>query len=325
MNSSFPKSLQIRVSSYEYKTITAYLFLCLFFFQFNIYGQLTYPEKQYKNQIEIGHDNDFFVVTDRYYSSGLFLTYRKLLKNTLVTPAEQLEFSLAQEMYTPKYTLSTDVNDFDRPYAGFLGVTTKWSAPFKNQMSNVAVLVGLAGPASGAGQLQKWYHKAVAISDSPLWIDELNNSFHLNIYYQHVFEWKLAPNPFGIFMAFTPKLAAGSRDIYIQPEGVFYFGRRNELKNSIAYNRLGSNNREIYFSLRFAYRSVFYNGLIQGNGFNTTSSFTTESAKYLFIGGFDFNHRFNKNDFKVGIRYNTKETPLADKHIYFKLGYALAF
>lgn len=313
------------VSSYAHIIITAYFFLLLFLFQSRSYGQLSYPEKQFQNQIEIGHDNDFFVVTDRYYSSGLFLKYRRLLKNTLITEGEQLEFSLAQEMYTPRFTLSTDVNDFDRPYAGFLGVTTTWSAPLKNQLSHIAVLIGLAGPASGAGQLQKWYHRAVAISDSPLWIDELNNSFHLNIYYQHVFEWKIAPNPFGIFIAFTPKIAVGSRDIYIQPEGVFYFGRRNELKNSIAYNRLGSNNREIYFALRFAYRGVFYNGLIEGNGFNTTSSFTTDSSNYLFVGGFDFNHRFNKNDFKVGIRYNTRETPLAGKHIYFKLSYALAF
>ena len=41
------------------------------------------PEKLVKNQIELSHDNDLLQFTDRYYTAGNFITYRRLLKNKI--------------------------------------------------------------------------------------------------------------------------------------------------------------------------------------------------------------------------------------------------
>lgn len=95
-----------------------------------------------------------------------------------------------------------------------------------------------------------------------MWIDEVNNSF-LNTYLSYVKDWTIAPEPFGIRLALQPTLAFGSRDIYLEPEAILFFGRRNEIGKSTAYNRLGSVDREIYFALRASYRSVFIMALLK--------------------------------------------------------------
>ena len=56
-----------------------------------------------KHQLRLQHDNDFFTLTDRYYSSGLFLNYTQLLKNGLLDgDNEQITLSIGQEIYTPQ-------------------------------------------------------------------------------------------------------------------------------------------------------------------------------------------------------------------------------
>ncbi|WP_422349255.1 lipid A-modifier LpxR family protein [Flagellimonas sp.] len=286
------------------------------------YAQRSYDPKIYSHQIQVQHDNDFLALTDRYYSSGLFISYRKLLSKGIFGGDEQLGFKLGQEVYTPSQTQSTNTNVFDRPYAGFTGIWTNWSLGNLNQLFEVESLFGFVGPDSGAGGLQRWYHRAIAISDSPIWVEELRNSFHTNLYATYTKEWELAPNPFGIRLAAQPKLAVGSRDVYASSEAIFHFGRRNPMGESIAFNRLGSNAREIYFALRFMYRQVFYNGLIEGNLFGDNSPVLGVPKDSLFRIGFDFNHRFDMHDYRFGIRYNTAETPSSKSHAYIVLAYS---
>ena len=98
------------------------LILLSFFYSFSI-GQSfklnDKPEKIVKNQIELSHDNDFLQFTDRYYTAGNFITYRRLLKNKM--HKRQNSFFLGQEIYTPSDLEETDISKLDRPYASYLG------------------------------------------------------------------------------------------------------------------------------------------------------------------------------------------------------------
>lgn len=291
-----------------------------------LFSQRTYEPAVYTRQLELSHDNDFILLTDRYYSSGLFLTYRTLLKKGASDKRDhQLNFKLGQEVYTPSQTQSTDTNIFDRPYAGFSGLRTTWSSAKKNSLYNTTVLLGIAGLNSGAGGFQRWFHRVVAISDSPLWIGELNDSFHFNLNFRYVKEWVIAANPFGVRLAFDPEVALGTRDIFFEPRLGLHFGRRNDVSQSIAYNRLGSNAREIYFSLNAGYRFVLHNGLIEGNLLGDTSPLLKDPENSVLSFGFNFNHRFDRNDFKIGVHYNSPETPEARSHKFLSLGYGYAF
>ncbi|MFD2586483.1 lipid A-modifier LpxR family protein [Croceitalea marina] len=310
-----------------FKELLLFLGLATLFVLFSVqlYSQ-DISQKNISQQLELRHDNDFFMLTDRYYSSGLFLTYRKRLsKGISKTDQEQLDFTIGQEVYTPSQTQSTNSAVFDRPYAGFSGLKATWSRSRADHLYQISALIGIAGLNSGAGGFQRWYHRAIAISDSPLWIDELNDSFHLNFYFSYVKEWEIVPNPFGVRFALKPNLALGSRDIYAEPEAIFYFGRRNEVAKTIAYDQIGSTDREIYFALRASYRSVFYNGLIEGNLFGDNSPVLKEPSNGIWRLGFDFYHRFQRNDYKFGLRYNSAETQLSQKHKYVMLSYGLRF
>lgn len=278
------------------------------------------------HQVEIKHDNDFTLFTDRYYSSGLFLTYRKRLKNGISkNNTEQLSFTLRQQVYTPSQTRSTNSALFDMPYAGFSGLTTKWSLATETEFFETSILLGVAGLNSGAGGFQRWFHNIISISESPLWIDEISTSFHVNNYTSYAKEWQLAFSPFGVYFAAKPNIALGTKDIYIEPEAVFYFGSRNTIDKSSAYHSIGSLDSETYFTLRGSLRRVFYNGLLEGNLLGDNSPFVITPSRNLFRLGLDFQHRFKRNSYKVGLRYNSPETALAKAHQYLILSYGLSF
>lgn len=287
---------------------------------------VSYAQNNFDEQLEFRHDNDFLALSDRYYSSGLFLSYRKVLhKGIFKENKEQIDFTINQEVYTPSQTQSTNSPLFDRSYAGFTGLRTSWSISGENQLFKSEILIGLAGLNSGAGGLQRAFHNIVGILNSPLWVDELNDSFHLNLYFNYVKEWKIAPSPFGVSFAFIPNIALGSRDIYLEPETVFYFGKKNEASNSIAYKRLGATGKELYFAIRTSYRNVIYNGLIEGNLFGDDSAVLRNPENNLWFLGLDLNHRSKRNDYSLGLRLNSRETRQSGGHRFVVFSYGLSF
>jgi hypothetical protein len=279
-----------------------------------------------KHQLGIRHDNDFFVLTDRYYSFGLFLTYKhRLSKGVFGSEYEQLGFRLGVEAFTPDDTSTELIEEMDRPYAGYLGLNSGWSLTTPENFLNIELELGLAGKSSGAGAFQRWYHNAVVVSDPQSWVAELSDTFHMNLYARYAREWQLAPNPFGVRLAVKPEVAYGSRDQFIQPEVVAYFGRRSDMNSSIAYNQIGSTEREIFFAFRFAYRWVGYNGLLVGNAFGDDSVYLVEPLESYYRVGFDFKHRFKQNDYIVSYRFHSDETSMTQTHQYLILSYARSF
>ena len=279
-----------------------------------------------KHQLGIRHDNDFFVLTDRYYTFGLFLTYKnRLKKGVFGGEYEQLSFRFGLEAFTPDNTSTELIEEMDRPYAGYLGLNSGWSLTNPDNFFNLQLELGIAGESSGAGAFQRWYHDAVVISDPQSWENELSDSFHVNLYAGYAREWQLAPNPFGVRFAVQPEVAFGSRDQYIQPEVVAYFGRRSDMNSSIAYDQIGSTEREIFFAFRFAYRWVGYNGLLEGNAFGDDSIYLVEPFDSFYRVGFDFKHRFKQNDYIVCYRFHSDETSMTQTHHYLILSYARSF
>jgi len=279
-----------------------------------------------KQQIEFRHDNDFIIFTDQYYSSGLLLTYRRHLASGIFTKdREQFTVELKQEAHTPSNVDTEDILKIDRPYAGFSGLTLGWSLAGEFDLLEVRTLVGLTGPSSGAGGFQRWHHKNIVFISVPTWFTEIEDSFHANLEVSYALEWELTPVPFGVWLALKPSAAYGTKDIYVQPQFIASFGRRNTIGRSIAFHQVGSMEREIYFSFSFGYRFVGHNALLQGNALGDKSLYTIEPNDRVRYVGFDFRHRFGKNDYKFGYRYNSPEAPEMDNHKYIILSYARSF
>ncbi|MBT8262969.1 MAG: lipid A deacylase LpxR family protein [Bacteroidia bacterium] len=279
-----------------------------------------------KHQVGLQHDNDFFLLTDRYYSFGLFLNYTyRPEKGIFKKSNEQLNFTLGAEAFTPDDTKTEEITEMDRPYAGYLGLNSGWTLVNNNNFYNLQLELGIAGKSSGAGAFQRWYHNAVVVSEPQSWIGELSDSFHMNLYADYAKEWQLVPNPFGVHLALRSQFAYGTKDQFIQPEIVAYFGRRNKMGSSIGYGQIGDTERELFFAFRAGYRFVAYNGLLEGNYWGDDSVFLVDPLETVIQIGFDFQHRFKKNDYKFGYRFHSDETEASQTHQYVILSYARSF
>ncbi|RLD28434.1 MAG: hypothetical protein DRI70_03555 [Bacteroidetes bacterium] len=305
------------------KNILLILFLCIISESILAQNEI---DLNPKNQIEFQHDNDIIGLTDRYYTSGLFLTYRRrLIKGIFPSLTEQLSFQFQVMAYTPDDLDAVDVNKIDRPYAGFSGLKMGWSFAKKDWLIESKFLIGLTGPSSGAGQFHRWFHSEVINFSIAPWIAEIEDSFHTNLELILVKEWQLSPNPFSVYLALTPALAYGTKDVYIEPKIIFYFGRRNPLNSSIAYDQIGSVENETFFTMRLAYRYVSHNALLQGNRSGDNSPFTIEPNEKLVDFGFDLRHRSKKNYYKFGYHSLSSEAAELHKHKYLSISYGRSF
>jgi len=304
--------------------IVIFILLCVFFSE-NLHAQDSKNEAP-KNQIEIRHDNDFLLFTDRYYSSGLLLTYRRRLSQGIFSKEnEQLTFQLKQQAYTPENIKALTIEELNHPFAEFLGLEAGWSMSKNNTLLESKLLIGITGASAGAGGFQRWYHATIMHTIIPTWFAEIESSFHVNFEASYVKEWQLNPNPFSVHFALKSTLALGTKDIYAHPEFIAYFGRRNVLNSSIAYHQINSTQREVYIALRAGYRFVAHNALLEGNLLGDNSVYTIEPKTAVLHLGFDLCQRFKKNDYKISFYLLSKESKAIDHHQYLTVSYARSF
>ena len=130
--------------------------------------------------------------SDKYFTNGLHIQYankfannivaQKVLLNFLKKSNSQFALSFGQDIYTPLnlYIVSVDNNDI--PYSGTLYFT--YARQSNNHQKGIKLesklYLGVQGPASGAGEMQFWYHE---ITNYPLpkgWGSQIQNGLVLD-------------------------------------------------------------------------------------------------------------------------------------------------
>lgn len=231
-----------------------------------------------------------------------------------------------QEIYTPSDLEETDISKFDRPYAGYLGVNFQHTISSKDWLVDIIYALGVTGPMSGAEWLQNTFHStATEDSRQATWQGQIKNGFTANLYFNFIKEWKLLPNPFSVYFALSPTTAVGTKDVYVQNDLVFYFGKRNSLKNTIAYNQLGKLKNEFFFAVRAGYRYVFHDTMLEGNLLRDTSVFLVEPYHNVFIYNVELYYRKGRNDFKFFYNFLSAETKTTENHMFVTLSLARNF
>lgn len=308
------------------------LLLCLFvsFFTSETFSQTTDVSSEsnpfIKNRLEFRHDNDFLLFTDRYYTTGSFIGYRRQKINPACEDCTiQTSIELQHVFYTPTDREAQDIALLDRPYAGFLGISSGYTVIGKNNLINLTLLMGVSGKSSGAEGFQNLFHSSGGIGRTVAWIGQIENSFHVNLFTKYVKEWQLLPNPFSVHISYSPEIALGTKDIFLKQQAQFFFGRRNALINSSAYNQMGTLKNELFFGLHVSHSFVGHNALLEGNLVGDNSPYTIQPKDKLFQFGFDIYHRRGKNDFKVGYTYETPATRTVVLHIFMGFSYARNF
>jgi lipid A 3-O-deacylase len=155
-------------------------------------------------------ENDLFANTDRQYTNGARITLTSPnLKNfaddanigRFVSAFDDIPLigdpgfernvtiSLGQNMYTPNDTVSVDLIEDDRPYAGWLygSVGLIW----KNEKvrNTFVVNIGVVGPWSFAEETQRLVHEARDIAIPNGWANQLDNELGVVLAYERM--WRL--------------------------------------------------------------------------------------------------------------------------------------
>ncbi len=284
------------------------------------------PIKKYNHQIQLMHDNDFLFGEDRAYTTGNFITYRVLLdreKDSLVK--RQHHFTLLQEIFTPTDLLETVYKKYDRPYAGFLGFQYTHSIASKNRVYDVAFSAGVTGEISGADWLQNAFHSSVSGSRASQWIAQIAEGLTLNSYASFTQEWLMSSQPMGIYIALNPKLALGTKDMYVQQDFVMYFGNKQPAYNSIAYDQIGSTQKEFFVAVRVGYRYVFHDTMLEGNLLGDSSLLTMNPVQNIFIYNIENYFRYKQYDVKLFLNFISKRTQRAQEHLYFSFSLGKQF
>ena len=318
-------------------------FLILFLLSINVlFAQKR--NKIFKRELHLQIDNDYFspVSSDKYYTSGVRLTYRILAnenswihnlfnrdfpgkeKNTIVN------ITLGHHIYTPNDITELDVNQFDRPYAGWVYLETGLST-FLNPKLRLAINLdgGLIGPINGVGEFQEWYHKQFKLSEPKGWKYQVQNGVAINLRSEINYEWisildkniTVIPNASFRIGTLFDNLKIGTTIKFLNfgalSRSTFFHSKLKKNLNKLKLEE----RKEVYLFYTYNYEYVIYNGLIEGNVLGSESHHleiiqpNVHHHKYgLAISGvrLDWHFSINKNTNEtleaVSQTYGTVET-----------------
>lgn len=155
-------------------------------------------------------ENDFFANTDRYYTSGVKLSW---ISNDLTGYADsgklpdwslslirRLPFinepglqrnvviSIGQNIYIPGDIEAEDLLEDDRPYAGgtYFGIGPH--SKNERRLDSMEIQIGMVGPASFAEQTQKWVHEWRGAQRPNGWDNQIKEEPGLAIIYER--KWR---------------------------------------------------------------------------------------------------------------------------------------
>jgi lipid A 3-O-deacylase len=143
-------------------------------------------------------ENDLFVDRDRHYTNGVRLSWLTPLGKEpgVVKDAARMvpmfagaqdirvEFALGQSMFTPTDTSQRIPDPNDRPYAGWLYANVGVVAETGRRLDQMALGIGIIGPASLAEQTQKFVHDLRNFDKPRGWDSQLENEPTIQLTWQ---------------------------------------------------------------------------------------------------------------------------------------------
>ncbi len=171
-------------------------------------------------------ENDIFAATDHQYTSGvefdliyhvenpsskiynlLFLDYGKI--DTYVN------FSVANQIFTPRDINETELIVDDRPYAGWTFFEAGIHKSSKDHLRSMYLQIGIVGPAAKGEEIQNAIHDITDSNPAMGWDNQLDNELGINFRYVH--KWRFVPpDIIGMESAFIPYLEGDFGNISIQ-------------------------------------------------------------------------------------------------------------
>ncbi len=277
-------------------------------------------QEKFSKEISLVTDNDLYISTvrDRYYTSGIFLSFRYLSKKQNSSLEKLIyEWKLNHEMYTPYKSTVDNITKHDRPFAGYLygsfGIKRVYK---KNQILNTSIQLGVIGPNAYAKELQELIHNVYGFKESIGWEYQIHNALALNFnaaYFKTILDTE--NKKFDI--TWVNDVNFGT--VYTNISTGFYsrIGLKSlqNLKNSIAFDTNLNNEKtnyfreiESFFYIKPTLRYAVYDATLQGSFLNKNSPVTKEITPIVFDVELGLRFTANRLNFGYAFHYNTNKS-----------------
>jgi len=292
----------------------------IFFYTF-LLGCLQFISGQ--KYVRLSVDNDLYFLTDRYYSSGIFLSYGyKKIKQVdeldSLDNSTYVHWHLGQEVYTPARLQTKDLSKLDYPFGGWLFIEREVHKYLnKNTAYAWGIQIGTTGDESLAPWMQNFYHLNFLKLPRVTWEAAMPQEIHLNINVNMKKKFILEEKFYFLSDFFS---SLGTQKTTIGAQFGFFMGKTNRF--SFMGNPLkskGDNGLSFYIGSRQEYR--FHDYMISGSLFNDSANFTLPSRKYR--SSFQFGASLNKDKWEIlAMISNTSrdnENQLFFRHTYLNI------
>lgn len=242
-------------------------------------------------------ENDIFAATDGHYTSGVQFSWltgvqkddswlRDVATSMPVFDDDtkiRLQYSFGQEIFTPRDISIAYPQTNDRPWAGWLYANLGFIGETDGKrLDQFQVGIGVVGPASLAGDTQKFVHSLIGAQKPEGWNNQIKNEPTLQFMYQR--SWRaLEARLGGVEMDATPHLGAalGNALIYGNGGGMLRLGQ--DMPDDYGPTRMDSGlGGSGYFKPKSDWgwyvfagadgRAVGYNIFLDGNAFQNSAS-----------------------------------------------------
>ena len=276
--------------------------LCLLFFSFSMRSQTDSVKPTFENTyryIHYTYENDFFNMTDRYYTQGIQLEYispfveksplSKLLIRLKNNSQKHFGMAVEQNCFTPRSIRYDTLNTLERPYAASMFLTHSLISidTERKRRLTTKLDLGIIGPCAVCEEEQKGIHKALE-NIAPLgWEHQLKTDAIVN--YSAFLEQSFFSSKYFQFIGLAD-IRTGT--LYDDISGGLMF--RAGIMNSYFANLGVTKNTHInkfqfYLTAKGKVKLVGYNAVMEGGLFSKHNDLVIfpnemERAVYLFYG-----------------------------------------
>ena len=276
--------------------------------------------QSYKNEFGFKSENDSYLAqgSDRYYTNGLFLNFRRALDQSKLKDGLEkkiYELSIGQKIYNPISGYAPNPSTQDRPFAGYLyaGGALSW---FKSNESafKVSAELGTVGPSSIAEKGQELLHNTIGFYELAGWEYQIRDEVSVNLSVQYTkLIHRLIDNAADI--SFEGYANVGTTYNGAGAGVLLRAGSINQLFNSSYLNASIGNNakikglvpKEIFFYAKPQLNYVAYDATIQGSIFKNNSPVTFDAKPIVFAQQLGFNFSSQRFTIDFGVIFKTKE------------------
>jgi len=280
---------------------------------------------------------------DQFYSHGTEFSYLSLteppgwltrfgqsLPFFHMGDVNAVQYSVGQKIFTPQDTESRSLIADDRPYAGWLYGSANLLSRYVNepnlQVGNIfGITVGIVGPSSHAGDIQKGFHDLIGVDKPNGWDNQLKNELGILLTYTRRWQYFQKVGG-GLEFETAPHLVGTLGNVYTYAGGGMMLRLGNGLRNDIAPPNIRpgfpgvpyfrpSQKANWYFFAGVEGRAIARNIFLDGNSFSDSHS--VDKKPLVADVQFGFAVHFENARLAISNVWRSKEYEGQDENVQF--------